>query len=150
MSPTGTGGTEPGGTEPQTVPTPRELLAGRLATVLVALEALALVGIAAFYVYELALGHGTDVMVVIMSVVTMLVFVLGLGYTARGLHVRHPRAQAPAIAANFLLLPLGIAMFRFAPWWLAALVLVASVSTIASVFLMGRLAGPDEGDRPAG
>jgi hypothetical protein len=124
-----------------TDPTPRELIAGRVATVLVALEALALAGIAAFYVYELVLGRGTDLMVVIMSVVTMVVFVIGLAYTAKGLHARHPRAQAPAVALNFLLVPLGIAMFQFAPAWLATLVLVVGAGTVAAVFLMGRLGG---------
>jgi hypothetical protein len=131
----------PGRPDAVSAPTARELLAGRVATALVALEALALLGIAAFYVYELVLGHGTDLVVVIMSVVTILVFVIGLGYTAKGLQGRHPRAQAPAIAVNFLLLPLGIAMFGFAPWWLAGLVVVVSVATIAAVFLMGRLEG---------
>ena len=86
-------------TNATTDPTPRELQAGRVATALVSLEALALVGIAAFYVYELLLGHGTDLMVVIMSVVTMVVFVIGLAYTAKGLAARHPRAQAPATRA---------------------------------------------------
>lgn len=124
-----------------TDPTPRESLAGRVATALVLLEALVLAGVAGFYVYELVLGHGTDTMVVIMSVVTILVFVIGLGYTAKGLRARHPRAQAPAIAFNFLMVPLGIAMFQFAPWWLAASLLAVAVATIASVFLMGRLGG---------
>lgn len=125
-----------------TDPTPREILAGRVATGLVALEAVALAAIAVFYVYELVLGRGTDLMVVIMSVVTMVVFVIGLAYTAKGLHVRHPRAQAPAIALNFLLVPLGIAMFQFAPVWLAVLVLAVGAGTVAAVFLMGRLDGP--------
>ena len=133
----------PASRDASTDPTRRELLAGRVATALVALEAVALTGIALFYVYELVLGRGTDLMVVIMSVVTMAVFVIGLAYTAKGLHARHPRAQAPAIALNFLLVPLGIAMFQFAPAWLAALVLVVGAGTVASVFLMGRLgSGP--------
>lgn len=124
-----------------TDPTHRELAAGRTAAVLVGLEALALVGIAGFYLYELAIGEGTDPLVIIMSVVTMLVFVIGLVYTARGLWQRHPRAQAPAIAANFLLVALGVAMFQFAAWWLAGAVLAAAALTVASTFLMGRLEG---------
>lgn len=119
--------------------TPRELAAGRLATALVALEALVVLGIVGFYGYEVAIGEGEDLMIIIMSVVTMLVFVIGLVYTAKGLMARHPRAQAPAIAFNFLLIPLGIAMFQFAPWWMAGGVLVLGVTTIAAVFLMGRL-----------
>ncbi len=124
-----------------TDPTPRELLAGQVAAVLVALEAVVLAGVALFYVYELLIGEGTDVMVVVMSVVTILVFVLGLAYAAKGLRARHPRAQAPAAAFNFLMVPMGIVMFQFAPWWLALAVLVVAVCTVASVLLMGRLEG---------
>ena len=119
-------------------PTPRERSAGQVAAALVALEALVLAGIAAFYLYELAIGEG-DLMIVIMSVVTMVVFVIGLAYTAKGLLERHPRAQAPAIAFNFLMIPLGIALFQFAPWWVASGVLVAGVATIVAALLMGRL-----------
>lgn len=122
-----------------TDPTPREALAGRVAAAMVALEALVLVGIVVFYLYELMIGAGTDLMIVIMSMVTMVIFVLGLAYTAKGLWARHPRAQAPAIAFNFLFVPMGIALYQFAPWWLATLVLVGAVVTIASVLLMGRL-----------
>lgn len=120
-------------------PTSRERGAGLLAAALVALEALVIVGLVGFYAYEVAIGEGEDLLVIIMSAVTMLIFVLGLVYTAKGLLRRHPRAQAPAIAFNFLLVPLGIAMFQFAPWWAAAGVLVLGVGTIASVLLMGRL-----------
>lgn len=122
-----------------TRPTPRELLAGRVAAALVAVEALIITGFAVFYLVELALGEGQDLMVVIMSVVTMVLFVIALGYAARGLLVRHPRAQAPAIAFNFLLVPLGIALFQFAPWWVGAGVLLLGVATVAATFLMGRL-----------
>lgn len=124
-----------------TDPTPRERLAGRVAAALVALEAVALAGVALFYVYELLIGEGTDLLVVVMSVVTILVFVIGLAYTAKGLRARHPRAQAPAAAFNFLMVPLGILMFQFAPWWLSLAVLVVAVSTVVSVLLMGRLGG---------
>lgn len=120
-------------------PTSRERGAGRLAALLVAVEALVLLGVVAFYGYEVAIGEGQDLLIIIMSVVTMLVFVIGLVYTAKGLLRRHPRAQAPAIAFNFLLVPLGIAMFQFAPWWAAAGILALGVATIASVLLMGRL-----------
>ena len=122
-----------------TDPTPREAAAGRVATGLLAAQAVALAGIAVFYLYELVIGKSTDPMIAIMSVATMVVFVLGLAYTSKGLAQRHPRAQAPAIAANFLLVPLGIAMFRFAPHVLAGAVLVTGVVTIAAVLLMGRL-----------
>ncbi len=124
---------------PSTAPTDRELLLGRVAAVLLGLEVLAIAGFAAFYLVELVLGEGSDPMIVLMSAVTMVVFVVGLGYATVGLWRRHPRAQAPAIAFNFLLVPLGIAMFQFASPWLAGAVLVGAVGTIAATFLMGRL-----------
>jgi predicted Kef-type K+ transport protein len=124
-----------------TDPTTRERAAGRVAGILVGVEALVLVGIAVFYLYELLIGEGTDPVVVLMSALTILVFAIGLGYTAKGLLARHPRAQAPAIAFNFLMVPLGIAMFEFAPWWLAGAVLLAGAGSVASTFLMGRLGG---------
>lgn len=120
-------------------PTPAQLTAGRIAAALVGLQSLAIAGFAIFYLVELGLGEATDTMIVIMSVVTMVVFVIGLAYTAKGLWERHPRAQAPAIAFSILLVPLGIAMFQFAPWWAAALILITGVVTIASTFLMGKL-----------
>lgn len=128
----------PGRTTPRP-PTPRQLQLGQVAAGLVALEALVIAGFVLFYGFEVAIGEGQDLLIIIMSAVTMVVFVVGLGYTAKGLLRRHPRAQAPAIAFNFLLVPLGIAMFQFAPWWAAAGVLVLGVSTIACVLLMGKL-----------
>lgn len=119
-------------------PTRRELLAGTVAAVLVALEAVALAGFAGFYVLELLRGEGSDPMIIIMSVVTMLVFVIGLGYVAVGLWRRHPRAQAPAIAVNFLLVPLGIAMFQFAPTAMAIAVLGTAVVVVAAALSMGQ------------
>lgn len=126
---------------PDAVPSPtdRELLLGRVAAVLLGVEVLAIAGFAVFYLVELLLGEGSDPVIVLMSALTMVVFVVGLGYATVGLWRRHPRAQAPAIAFNFLLVPLGIAMFQFASPWLAGAVLVGSVATIASTFLMGRL-----------
>jgi hypothetical protein len=120
-------------------PTPRQLTLGRVAAAIVGAEALAITGFAVFYLLELLQGQGSDPVVVVMSIVTMLVFVVGLGYVAYGLWTRHPRAQAPAIAANGLLVPLGIAMFQFAPPLVAAVVLVGAVTTIVATIGMGRL-----------
>lgn len=106
---------------------------------LVGLEALVIAGFAVFYLVELVLGEGSDPVVVLMSALTMVVFVVGLAYVSAGLWRRHPRAQAPAIAFNFLLVPLGIAMFQFAPPLLAGAILLAAVATIAATALMGRL-----------
>ncbi|MGI8948222.1 MAG: hypothetical protein ACR2FV_09670 [Ornithinimicrobium sp.] len=120
-------------------PTPAQVRTGQLAGALVGVEAVALAGFAAFYLIELLRGEGSDPVVIIMTVVMMLIFVVGLGYVAYGLWTRHPRAQAPAMAANGLLVPLGIAMFQFAPVWLAGSVLLGAVLVIVSSLRMGQL-----------
>ncbi len=120
-------------------PTSQQQFAGRLAAAFVALETLVIAGFAAFYAYELLLGEGSDPVVVLMSIVTMLVFGIGLAYVSAGLWVRHPRAQAPAIAFNSLMIPLGLALFQFAPTVLAGSVLAAGVVVIIAAFRMGQL-----------
>ncbi|ANS80561.1 hypothetical protein SGUI_3165 [Serinicoccus hydrothermalis] len=125
-------------------PTERQRAAGRLAAVLVAVEAVVITGLAVFYLVELALGQGQDLMIVTMSVVTMVVFIIGLAYTALGLWRRHPRSQAPAIAFNFLMVPLGIALLPLAPWWVGLGALALGVVTVVAAFLMGRLEDRDQ------
>jgi len=120
-------------------PTQRQRTAGQVAAALVALEAVVVAGFAVFYAYALFIGEGSDPVVVVMSIVTMLVFVVGLAYVSVGLWIRHPRAQAPAMAFNGLMIPLGFAMFQFAPWVLAAAVCGVGIVVIAATIAMGRL-----------
>lgn len=120
-------------------PTSAQVRAGQLAGFVVGVEAVAVAGFAVFYLIELLLGEGSDPVVIIMTVVMMLIFVVGLAYVAYGLWSRHPRSQAPAIAVNGLLLPLGIAMFQFAPPWVAGTVLVSAVVVIVATLRMGQL-----------
>jgi len=120
-------------------PSPRQQAAGRLASALVGLESLVIAGFATFYGYELLVGEGSDPVVVVMSIVTMLVFVVGLAYVSVGLWIRHPRAQAPAMAFNGLMIPLGFAMFQFAPWLVAGLVSGVGIVVIVTAIAMGRL-----------
>ncbi len=122
-----------------TPPTSSQELAGRVAGGLVAAESTAIAGFAVFYLLELLRGQGSDVVVVLMSVVTMLVFVIGLAYVAVGLWRRHPRSQAPAMAFNLLLVPLGIALFPLISPLLAGLILFSGVAVITSAFRMGQL-----------
>ena len=120
-------------------PTQRQRTAGRLASALVGLEALVVAGFAAFYAVELFQGQGSDPTVVVMSIVTMLVFVVGLAYVSAGLWQRHPRSQAPAMAFNGLMIPLGIALFQFAPPSVAAAVVIGAITVVISCFVMGQL-----------
>ncbi len=120
-------------------PTQRQHQAGKVASVLVGVEAFVVAGFAAFYGVELFLGEGSDPTVVVMSIVTMLVFVVGLAYVSAGLWQRHPRSQAPAMAFNGLMIPLGIALFQFAPASVAVAVVVGAMTVIGSCFAMGQL-----------
>lgn len=120
-------------------PTQLQHTAGRLASGLVGIEALVVAGFAAFYAVELFLGEGSDPTVVVMSIVTMLVFVVGLSYVSAGLWQRHPRSQAPALAFNGLMIPLGIALFQFAPASVAAAVVMGAITVILACFAMGQL-----------
>ncbi|MGB3684338.1 MAG: hypothetical protein WA991_00750 [Ornithinimicrobium sp.] len=122
-----------------TPPTGSQELAGRVAGGLVAAEATAIAGCAAFYLQGLLRGQGSDTVVVLMSIVTMLVFVVGLAYVAVGLWRRHPRSQAPAMAFNLLLVPLGIALFPLTSPFLAGVILLSGVSVIFAAFQMGQL-----------
>lgn len=114
-------------------------MSGRVAGALVGLEATAIAGFAIFYLVGLLSGEGSDTVVVIMSIVTMLVFVVALSYVAVGLWRRHPRSQAPAMAFNLLLVPLGIALFPLTSPVIAALILVVGIAVIVAAFRMGQL-----------
>jgi len=120
-------------------PTQRQHHASKLASGLVGLEAVVVAGFAAFYGVELFLGEGSDPTVVVMSIVTMLIFVIGLSYVSAGLWKRHPRSQAPAMAFNGLMIPLGIALFQFAPPSVAVAVVIGGIAVILSCFAMGQL-----------
>lgn len=128
-----------GSATPTPAPTPAQVTAGRVAGVVVSLEAVALTGFAVFYLLELLRGEGSDPVVIIMTIVMMVIFVVGLGYVAYGLWTRHPRSQAPALAANGLLVPLGIALFQFTPPLVAGAVLVSALVVIVASLRMGTL-----------
>ncbi len=120
-------------------PTQRQQQASKLASGLVGIEAVVVSGFAAFYGVELFLGQGSDPTVVVMSIVTLLIFVVGLSYVSAGLWKRHPRSQAPAMAFNGLMIPLGIALFQFAPASVATAVVMGGIAVILSCFAMGQL-----------
>lgn len=122
-----------------TPPTGSQEVAGRVAGTLVGAEAVFITGLAVFYLLELLRGQGSDVVVVLMLIVTMLVFVVALAYVSVGLWRRHPRSQAPAIAFNLLLVPLGIALFPLTSAFLAAAILCCGVAVIVAAFRMGQL-----------
>ena len=70
-------------------------------------ESLTLVGLSAFYVYEIAVGQAEDVARAVMSVVLMLVFAAGLAVVARGWRAGRDGARTPTLVWNALLLPVS-------------------------------------------
>ena len=66
----------------------------RLAVLLTGAQALVLAGFAAFYVYELAAGEGSDTARVLMSALLILVGAACLGALSRG-WLRESRGPAP-------------------------------------------------------
>ena len=84
----------------------------RLAAALTGLQALVLVGFAAFYVYELAVGEGSDATRVVMSAVLILVGGLGLAALARGWLGGSAWPKTPTIVWSALLVPVGIGLVQ--------------------------------------
>ena len=82
-------------------------LSRTVAAVLCGLEALALVAFAGFYVYELALGLGSDPARVVMSAVLIVLAAAGLAVLARGWlrWTRWPRT--PTVVWHLLVVPVG-------------------------------------------
>lgn len=122
--------------------TDRELLCGRIAAVVVGLEAALLAGLTIFYAVALFSRPEADAMMVIMSAIMLAIFAIALGYVSYGLWRRHPRAQAPALAVNILAVPLGSVLYAFVPWPAATAVLIAAIVVVFSAGMMGQPGRP--------
>jgi len=105
----------------------------RAAAALVGLQALALAGIAVFFVVELAVATTADVTRAVVTAVLAVAAAAGLGLVARGLARRRRWARAPALVTNMLVLPVGYDLVRgdrasvggpLLAWALAVLVLL--------------------------
>ena len=84
----------------------------RLAAALTGLQALVLAGFAAFYVYELAVGEGSDATRVIMSAVLILVGAVGLGALAKGWLGDSAWPKTLTIVWSALLVPVAIGLIQ--------------------------------------
>ncbi|MGG5260816.1 hypothetical protein [Phycicoccus avicenniae] len=107
----------------------------RTAAVFCAGQALALLGFAVFYVYELVVGEGSDAGRVVMSAVLIAIGALGLGLLARGWlgEARWPRT--PTIVWNLLVLPVGISLLQAGRTGLGWLVLVLALLALGAAFV---------------
>ena len=101
----------------------------RLAALLLGGQSLALMGFAAFYVYELAIGEGSDTARVLMSAVLIALGGLGLGLVARGWLGDGWWPRTPTIVWSALLLPVGWGLIQGTKTLVGWLVLVVAVTT---------------------
>lgn len=110
--------------------------ARRLAALLLGVQAVVLVGFAIFYVYELAIGEGSDAVRVIMSALVIALGGLGLGLVTRGWLGDSWWPRSPTIVWSVLLLPVGWGLVQGAQtlvgWLVIAVALVTGLAAISA------------------
>ncbi|HEX5494887.1 MAG TPA: hypothetical protein VFX70_09975 [Mycobacteriales bacterium] len=119
---------EPGGT----VPSPRPV---RLAALVAAVEGLALVGLAAFFLVELAVSTPTDTGAALTGAGFELLGGVLLLMVARGLHQARRWSRSPSVVLQVVSLPVGytLAFQAGQPWW-GLPVLVLAVAELYFLF----------------
>jgi hypothetical protein len=117
--------------------------ARRAATALCALEGLTLLGFAAFYGYEIALGESDSVARAVMSMLLILLGGIALLLLARGWATGVSWPRTPTIVWNALLLPVAWSLHQSGRSGIGVLLAVVAVGSIAAAIAAGR-----PGDRP--
>lgn len=134
---------------PTPVPHPasgaREAAARGVCLVSCAVEALALLGFAGFYLYELAIGEGSDTARVVMSAVVIVIAAAGMAALAVGWRRGVWWPRTPTILWNGLMLPVGWSVVQAGQTLAGVAVLVLAVVTLVAAFSVpGRQ--PDDAD----
>ncbi len=112
--------------------------ARRLAGTSCALQAVALLGFAGFYLYELAIGEGSDATRVVMSAVVIVLFAAGLAALARGWFTGRGWQRTPTMLWHALLVPVGVTMLQAGQPLIGwVLLLVAVVGFLAALAVRG-------------
>jgi hypothetical protein len=105
-----------------------------LAGLVCAVEALALAGFCAFYLWELTQGASDDPARVVMSAVLIAIFAVGIGLLARGWWSGANWPSTPTVVWNLLLLPVAWSLFQSDRDLVAAVVaLVAATGLVGAV-----------------
>lgn len=119
-------------------PVPEEISRGprRAAAALTGLQALALLGFALFYVYEVVVGEGSDAVRVVMSALLITLFAVGLGVIAKAWLGDAAWPKTPTIVWSALLFPVGGGMIqgglKLLGWGLIAMALVTAWVALAA------------------
>jgi uncharacterized membrane protein (DUF2068 family) len=102
--------------------------------VLVLLQGATLVGIAVFYVVEVAVATTTDVTRALVSAGLALLAGLGLLQVGRGLLRARRWARSPALVTNLILLPVAVGLLQGHRWLLGVPLLAAAAVVVALLF----------------
>lgn len=117
--------------DPSREPAPATL---RAAWLLVGLQALGLVGIAVFYLVELAIASPDDVTRAVVTLLLALAAGAGLALVTRGLARRRRWARAPALVTNVLVLPVAWSLVTGDRWYVGMPLGAWSLAVIALLF----------------
>ena len=102
------------------------------------LQALALLGFAAYYLYELSLGEGSDATRVVMSALVILVGAVGLGVLAKGWFGERGWPRTPTLVWHLLLVPVAVSLFQAGRSLLASVVLLVALVTVVAAVAVRR------------
>ncbi|MGI8434329.1 MAG: hypothetical protein ACR2LE_06280 [Nocardioidaceae bacterium] len=110
---------------------PSELLAVRVAALLVAGEAVALLGLA---VAEFTAVDGGRLAVALTSGAFFVLYALGLLFAARGLVRLRRWSRSPVVLAQLIQLGVAWSFHGGSTWWVAALLATAALGVLVVVF----------------
>jgi uncharacterized membrane protein (DUF2068 family) len=112
----------------------------------VGLQGALLVGIAVFYVVELAVATATDATRALVSAGLSLLAGIGLLLVARGLWQCRRWARSPALVTNLILLPVGFGLLQGGRWYAGVPLLVAAATVVVLLFSSSVNATLEESD----
>jgi hypothetical protein len=101
---------------------------------LVLLQGASLVGIAVFYVVELAVATATDVTRALVSAGLALLAGLGVLQVGRGLLQARRWARSPALVANLILVPVSVGLLQGGRWSVGVPLLAAAAIVVVLLF----------------
>ena len=107
----------------------------RACAVLVAVEALALAGVAVFFVVEVVVATPADRVRALVAAFLALLTAVGLGLVARALAGRRRWARAPALVVNLLVLPVAVDLLRGGRWYVGGPLVLYALVVLVLLFL---------------
>jgi hypothetical protein len=101
---------------------------------LVALQAVGLVGIAVFYVVEMVVATASDQGRAAVAALLALVCGLGLALVARGLARARRWARSPALVTELLVAPVALGLVQGGRWYVGLPLLVWAAAVLVLLF----------------